>query len=93
MTTTLTSLACIWFAYLIVRAITIEVAIRKMAKRNKTKLELVEKIQRKLDVLIRDNTRVLSDFFQTGEFDETSAKLLGEENRELEEMIKRYEQM
>lgn len=93
MTTLLTFLAPIWFAYLIVRAIIIEVALSNMAKRNKDKQELGEKIQRRMDVLLRDNTRVIVDFFQTGEFDETSDKLLGEENRELEEMIKRYEQM
>lgn len=57
------------------------------------KAELGDKIQRKLDVLIRDNTRVLSDFFQTGEFDQTAAKLLEEENREIEEMISKYERM
>lgn len=57
------------------------------------KAELGDKIQRKLDMLIRDNTRVLSDFFQTGEFDQTSAKLLEEENREIEEMIQKFERM
>lgn len=57
------------------------------------KAELGDKIQRKLDVLIRDNTRVLSDFFQTGEFDERAANILEEENIEVEEMIQKFERM
>lgn len=93
MTAILTTLAIAYFTYAITRAIVLEIHLHKLANRNKAKQELAEKIQRRMDVLLRDNTRVIVDFFQTGEFDETSAKLLGEENRELEEMIKRYEQM
>lgn len=62
-------------------------------RRIREKEELGNKIQRRMDVLLRDNTRVLVDFFHTGEFDETSAKLLEEENRDLEEMIRKYEEM
>lgn len=61
MTALLTALACIWFAYLIVRAITIEVALRKMAKRNKAKSELMDKIQRKIDRDMELNLYIVDD--------------------------------
>ena len=61
MITTLTALASIWFAYLIVRAITIEVALRKMAKRNKAKSELMDKIQRKINRAMELNLHIIDD--------------------------------
>lgn len=61
MTTLLTSLASIWFAYLIVRAVIIEVELRKMAKRNKAKSELMDKIQRKIDRAMELNLHIIDD--------------------------------
>ena len=61
MTALLTFLASIWFAYLIVRAVTIEIALRKMSKRNKAKSELMDKIQRKIDRAMELNLHILDD--------------------------------
>jgi len=94
MTTLLTSLACLWFAYLIVRAITIEVALRKMAKRNKAKQELGEKIQRKIERAIEVNLHSIDEHVKGNEQAGRQLYEAGlDESQEIEELIKKWERM
>lgn len=92
MTTLLTSLASIWFAYLIVRAVAIAIALRKMAKRNKAKQELGEKIQRKLDRAIELNLAIIDEGMKGNqEAADSLIEVSKQESEEIEAMMKEYE--
>ena len=94
MTTLLTSLASIWFAYLIVRAITIEITLRKMAKRNKAKQELGEKIQRKIERATELNISILDEIYKGNQQTVTQLyEVASDESKEIEELIKKWERM
>jgi hypothetical protein len=92
MTTLLTSLACLWFAYLIVRAIIIEIAIRKMAKRNKAKSELIGKIQRKIDRAMELNLHIIDDI-EKGNHDSVNQlySVALEEDEEIYALVRKLE--
>jgi chloramphenicol O-acetyltransferase len=94
MTTLLTSLACLWFAYLIVRAITIEVALRKMAKRNKAKSELMDKIQRKIDRAEELNLHIIDDI-KKGNYDSVNQlySVALDEDEEIKRLIDELNKM
>jgi len=94
MTTILTSLASIWFAYLIVRAITIEVALRKMAKRNKAKQELGEKIQRKIERAMELNLHIIDDI-EKGNYDSVNQlySVALDEDEEIKRLIDELNKM
>lgn len=94
MTTLLTSLACLWFAYLIVRSITIEIALRKMAKRNKAKSELMDKIQRKIDRAMELNLHIVDDI-EKGNHDSVNQlyPVALEEDEEIKRLIDKLNKM
>lgn len=94
MTTLLTSLASIWFAYLIVCAITIEVALRKMAKRNKAKQELMGKIQRKIDRAAELNLHIVDDI-EKGDHDSVNQlySVALDEDKEIKRLIDELNKM
>ena len=55
--------------------------------------ELGQKIERRIEFLKRDNINYIKEFFKTGKTDPIIEKILEEENKDLEEMIKKYEEM
>lgn len=55
--------------------------------------DLGRKIERRIEFLKRDNMNYISEFFKTGKTDPIIEQILEEENKDLEEMIKRYEEM
>ena len=57
------------------------------------KMKYGEIIERRINVLARDNNRVIQEYSNTGKVDIHATQLLAEENRELEEMIKKYEKL
>jgi len=62
-------------------------------KRIEERAELGKKIERQIEFLKRDNMNYISELFKTGKTDPIIEKILQEENKDLEEMIKRYEKM
>lgn len=94
MTTLLTSLACLWFAYLIFRAITIEIALRKIAKRNKAKSELMDKIQRKIDRAMELNLHIVDDI-EKGNYDSVNQlySVALDEDEEINRLIDKLNKM
>ena len=62
-------------------------------KRIEKMAELGRKIERRIEFLKRDNINYIVEFFKTGKTDPIIEKILHEENKDLEEMIKRYEKM
>lgn len=94
MTALLTFLASIWFAYLIFRAITIEIALRKMAKRNKAKNQLIDKIQRKIDRAMELNLYIVDDI-EKGNHDSVNQlySVALEEDEEIKRLMDKFNKM
>lgn len=65
---------------------------RRLRKFQK-KMKYGEIVERRINVLARDNDRVIAEYYRTGKVDIHATQLLAEENREVEEMIQKFERM
>lgn len=62
-------------------------------RRLREKAKLGEKIERRLDMLIRDQDALAIDYIRNGEVDKVARQIIKEEDKEIKEMIEKYEGM